>query len=374
VFHPDPGLVGEQDHGRLAAGSQAASPRRARWTGLRRSGGSRRLERWSGAPDGADRLGLVTEHDHDLVDARDGGGVDDVLDDRPAPIRASCFVRPNRVEEPAASTTAEITASATVGSMARSTIGPHPSSMTSSRRGYRGRCRRPGTRIGFGPMGGFDGRVALVTGREPTGIGFAAGRALGREERPSRSRRPPSGRRARAELAREGVEALGSSPISPTGTPRTSSCRGPRALRPHRRPREQRGHDPDGLPGGSRRRCGRGPHEARFERDLALNLKTAFHVSRAVLPGMIERGYGRIVMVSSVTGPSRRTRRTPATRRGRRHGRSHADDRPGGRRSGVTCNSVLPGWIATGSQLDEEDVAGRNTPIAAAARRTRSRR
>ncbi len=32
-------------------------------------------------------------------------------------------------------------------------------------------------------------------------------------------------------------------------------------------------------------------------------------------------------------------------------------------RSGVTCNSVLPGWIATGSQLDEEDVAGRNTPI-----------
>jgi len=32
-------------------------------------------------------------------------------------------------------------------------------------------------------------------------------------------------------------------------------------------------------------------------------------------------------------------------------------------RSGVTCNSVLPGWIATGSQLPEEAVAGRNTPV-----------
>jgi 3-oxoacyl-[acyl-carrier protein] reductase len=33
----------------------------------------------------------------------------------------------------------------------------------------------------------------------------------------------------------------------------------------------------------------------RFERDLALNLKTAFNVSRAALPGMLERGYGRMV-------------------------------------------------------------------------------
>src|SRR5206468_2794827 len=41
---------------------------------------------------------------------------------------------------------------------------------------------------------------------------------------------------------------------------------------------------------------------AAFERELALNLMTAFHATRAVLPGMIERGYGRVVMVSSVTG------------------------------------------------------------------------
>ena len=40
-----------------------------------------------------------------------------------------------------------------------------------------------------------------------------------------------------------------------------------------------------------------------FQQELALNLWTAFHVSQAVLPSMIERSYGRIVMVSSVTGP-----------------------------------------------------------------------
>src|SRR5438093_1031872 len=31
-------------------------------------------------------------------------------------------------------------------------------------------------------------------------------------------------------------------------------------------------------------------------------------------------------------------------------------------RQGVTVNAVLPGWIATGSQLQQEVVAGENTP------------
>ena len=41
----------------------------------------------------------------------------------------------------------------------------------------------------------------------------------------------------------------------------------------------------------------------RFRFHLELNLVTTFHVSRAVVPRMLERGYGRVVMVSSVTGP-----------------------------------------------------------------------
>jgi 3-oxoacyl-[acyl-carrier protein] reductase len=31
-------------------------------------------------------------------------------------------------------------------------------------------------------------------------------------------------------------------------------------------------------------------------------------------------------------------------------------------RAGITCNSVQPGWIETGSQLEEEALAGRHTP------------
>ena len=31
--------------------------------------------------------------------------------------------------------------------------------------------------------------------------------------------------------------------------------------------------------------------------------------------------------------------------------------------SGITANSVAPGWIASGSQLPEEAAAGRNTPL-----------
>ncbi len=43
------------------------------------------------------------------------------------------------------------------------------------------------------------------------------------------------------------------------------------------------------------------PEELR--RELELTLETAFHTTQALLPGMIARRYGRIVMVSSVTGP-----------------------------------------------------------------------
>src|SRR5438067_4394439 len=41
-----------------------------------------------------------------------------------------------------------------------------------------------------------------------------------------------------------------------------------------------------------------------LERELDITLKTAFHATQAVLPAMVERGYGRIVVVSSVTGPA----------------------------------------------------------------------
>jgi 3-oxoacyl-[acyl-carrier protein] reductase len=101
-----------------------------------------------------------------------------------------------------------------------------------------------------------------------------------------------------------------------------------------------------------------------FERDLALNLMTAFHVTKAVLPGMLERRYGRIVMVSSVTGPITTSPESAgyASAKAAMDGlmRTIAIESA---RVGVTCNSVQPGWIATGSQLPSESVAGEHTPV-----------
>jgi 3-oxoacyl-[acyl-carrier protein] reductase len=97
---------------------------------------------------------------------------------------------------------------------------------------------------------------------------------------------------------------------------------------------------------------------------IARNLGTAFNVTRAVVPGMADRGWGRVVMVSSVTG-------SVVTDPGS-VGYSAAKAGMDGlmravaievAAAGVTVNSVQPGWIATGSQLPSEAVAGTHTPI-----------
>ncbi len=104
--------------------------------------------------------------------------------------------------------------------------------------------------------------------------------------------------------------------------------------------------------------------DAEWASTVAMNLTTAFNVTRAALPGMIDRGWGRVVMVSSVTGP---VASNPFSA-----GYSAAKAGMDGlmraiaievARDGVTVNSVAPGWIATGSQTPEEAVAGLHTPI-----------
>ena len=106
-----------------------------------------------------------------------------------------------------------------------------------------------------------------------------------------------------------------------------------------------------------------------FRHDLELNLLTAFHVTQAALPGMQARGYGRIVMVSSVTGPLVTTPASAgySTAKAAMDGmmRALAHDTA---RSGVTANSVQPGWIATASSTERELIAGRSTPVGRAGR------
>ena len=103
---------------------------------------------------------------------------------------------------------------------------------------------------------------------------------------------------------------------------------------------------------------------AEWDRGIARNLRTAFSVTQAAVPPLIESGHGRIVFVSSVTGPLVSNPRSTV------YGAAEAGILGLMRglaielgREGVTVNAVLPGWIASGSQLPEEAIGGENTPL-----------
>ncbi|MCU0903970.1 MAG: SDR family oxidoreductase [Tabrizicola sp.] len=97
---------------------------------------------------------------------------------------------------------------------------------------------------------------------------------------------------------------------------------------------------------------------------MGLNINTTFHCCRAVLPGMAARGYGRIVNISSVTGPVVTIDGSSAyaTAKAAITGMTRSIALEYGRQ-GITCNAVLPGWIATESSSPSERRAGRKTPV-----------
>ncbi|GAB3447353.1 SDR family NAD(P)-dependent oxidoreductase [Phycicoccus ginsengisoli] len=101
-----------------------------------------------------------------------------------------------------------------------------------------------------------------------------------------------------------------------------------------------------------------------WHRALARNLDTAFLVTRAALPGMQRSGWGRVVMVASLTGPVMAMRGEAAYAAAKAAlvglARSVAVDYA---REGVTANAVAPGWIATASQTADEAVHGRRAPV-----------
>ena len=95
----------------------------------------------------------------------------------------------------------------------------------------------------------------------------------------------------------------------------------------------------------------------RWDAIIAINLSAAFHATKAVLPSMRNRGWGRIVNIASA------------------HGLVASEDKAGyvaakhglvgltkvtaleAASSGITCNAICPGWVLT--PLVERQIAAR---------------
>jgi len=103
---------------------------------------------------------------------------------------------------------------------------------------------------------------------------------------------------------------------------------------------------------------------AQWQRSLERNLSTAFLVTRAFLPGMKQRRYGRIVNIASTTGAVSAVAGDTAYAAAKAGmvGFSRAVALEAAR-FGVTVNAVAPGWIATGSQTEREAAAGARAPV-----------
>ncbi|HXE17577.1 MAG TPA: 3-hydroxybutyrate dehydrogenase [Stellaceae bacterium] len=97
--------------------------------------------------------------------------------------------------------------------------------------------------------------------------------------------------------------------------------------------------------------------EDKWDAIIAINLSAAFHATKAVLPTMRNRGWGRIVNIASA------------------HGLVASEDKAGyvaakhglvgltkvtaleAASSGITCNAICPGWVLT--PLVEKQIAAR---------------
>jgi len=215
-------------------------------------------------------------------------------------------------------------------------------------------------------QGEASGRVALVTGAgSPTGIGFACANVLAREGAAVAVTSTTDRIDVRAaELHEAGAEVAGFVADLTDREQARAMVEG--VLELFSRVDivvNNAGMVNIGMPGESTDEFADMSDDV-WDLDIALNLHTAFNVTRPLVPGMIERRWGRIVMVSSVTGPIAAI----AGAAGYAAAKAGMDGLMRGLAlelgpSDITVNSVAPGWIATGSQTPEEAAAGRHTPM-----------
>jgi 3-oxoacyl-[acyl-carrier protein] reductase len=102
---------------------------------------------------------------------------------------------------------------------------------------------------------------------------------------------------------------------------------------------------------------------AAFDQTLAVNLRAPFLLARAVLPGMSERGFGRVLFISSVAafrggviGPDY------ASSKAGLHGLAHfLASRVAAH--GVTVNVLAPGFVETGMLPGDPQQLANFTPV-----------
>ena len=214
-------------------------------------------------------------------------------------------------------------------------------------------------------MGGVTDRVALVTGAgSPNGIGFATAKLL-----------KDAGARvaitSTTDRIQERCDELGGAKNGVFACPadlteadaiaglcaQVEEAFGPIEILVNNAGMVQTGRDEPSAP----------LHEVTDEKwrySIDMSLTSAFMMTRAVLPSMMTREYGRIVHISSVTGTlvgiSGSTVYGIAKAGMLGMARSLAIET--GSKS-ITVNCVGPGWIHTGSSGKSEVTAGKFTPV-----------
>lgn len=213
-------------------------------------------------------------------------------------------------------------------------------------------------------MSGVQGRVALVTGAgSDSGIGFACAKALAAAG--ARVAVTSTTKRIRERCDELAIDAADKLAVVADLTKTVDVKRLIAATMRELGPIDIVVNNAGMVQTGRRMPHGRAHDmsDAEFQHHLDLNLKTCFAVTRAVLPAMMRRRYGRIVNIASVTGPLVINPRSSGygTAKAAMVGytRAVAIEVAG---KGITCNAVAPGWIASGSASKKEILAGTQTP------------